>query len=96
MLGCSSDNSLRGYSCNDGCREVKVAGSGTRKVCVHCCSGDECNKKQETYKNTTETGEFANKDTIRPRSGSLDVPSNRKLILLPLLLSIWLVRIMES
>ena len=96
MLGCSSDNSLRGYSCNDGCREVKVAGSGTRKVYVHCCSGDECNKKQETCKNATETFELENKDTIGQRSGSFDVASKRKLILLPLMLSIWLVRSMES
>ena len=78
MLGCSTDNSLRGYSCNDGCREVKVAGSGTRKVCVHCCSGDECNKKQEPFKNATET-----EPTMEPRSGSFDVASNRKLVLLP-------------
>lgn len=61
MLGCSSDDGLRGYSCNDHCRrEVELVGSGVRRVCVRCCTGNECNRvgasKNETEITVMEDG----------------------------------------
>ena len=59
MLGCSSDDSLSGYTCGEGCRrEVKLVGSGTSKVCVRCCTGNECNILRENHSNDTETAAF--------------------------------------
>ncbi|XP_044180657.1 uncharacterized protein LOC114969902 [Acropora millepora] len=63
MLGCSSDHSLRGYTCNDGCkREVNLVGSGTSTVCVRCCTGNKCNGVGgETPKNSTQTVQLKEK-----------------------------------
>ena len=63
MLGCSSDHSLRGYTCSDGCkREVNLVGSGTSTVCVRCCTGNKCNGVGgETPKNSTQTVQLKDK-----------------------------------
>ena len=96
MLGCSSDDSLRGYTCNDGCRrEVKLVGSGTRNVCVRCCTGNECNKLGEPSKNETETAAFGDRgarESTAQGNGAFEVISNKKLVAISLMLTLWLFK----
>lgn len=54
--GCTNDALFSGYSCWNDCRHsVRVAGSDTKsRVCLHCCTGDNCNKDfNVTRMNTT-------------------------------------------
>jgi len=95
MLGCSSDDSLRGYTCNDGCRtEVTLVGSGTRNVCVRCCTGNECNKVGEAYKNETETAAFEDRehDSVVQRSGSHNVSGCKNLVAMSLMWILWFLK----
>ena len=89
MFGCSSDDSLRGYTCGDGCqREVKLVGSGTRKVCVRCCTANECNTLRESNSNDTETAAFrghAHNSTVQ-ENGSSHVKSNKNLMVILLMM----------
>ena len=85
MFGCSSDDSLRGYTCNDGCqREVDLVGSGTSTVCVRCCIGNECNGiGGETPKNSTQTTEEKHKvDNPVQISGVLPLKRNANLTII--------------
>lgn len=93
MLGCSSDHALRGYTCDAGCRrEVKLVGSGTRKVCVRCCTGDECNRVVKTPKNQTEPAPFdgGQKHDSAPKNGSLHIRNNDNLTVILLIITLWL------
>lgn len=98
MLGCSSDDGLRGYSCHDGCRrEVELVGSGKRRVCVRCCTGHECNKVGGTKNNETETAAIGNDahDTKLSEkietNGVSGVTRDKQLLLISLLSTFWLV-----
>ena len=100
MLGCSSDDGLRGYSCHDGClREVELVGSGKRRVCVRCCTGNECNKVGGGAKdNETETAVIENGAHDTKLSEKLEtngvsgVASNKQLLVISLLSTVWLLR----
>lgn len=92
MLGCSSDDGLRGYSCHDGCRrEVELVGSGKRRVCVRCCTGHECNKVGGAKTNETEAAVMENgaHDTkLSEKSGTngvSGVTSEKQLLVISLL-----------
>ena len=99
MLGCSSDDRLRGYSCQDGClREVELVGSGKRRVCVRCCTGHECNKVGGAKDNETETAVIENDAHDTKLSEKLEtngvsgVTSNEQLLVISLLSTGWLLR----
>ena len=99
MLGCSSDDGLRGYTCQDGCRrEVELVGSGKRRVCVRCCTGHECNKAGGAKDNQTETAVVENgahdtklSEKLETNGGS-GVTSNKQLLVISLLSTLWLIR----
>ena len=99
MLGCSSDDGLRGYSCQDGCRrEVELVGSGKRRVCVRCCTGNECNKIGGAKDNDTETAvvEAGARDSVGTEletSGGSGVRlHDNQLVMISLFWTIWLLK----
>lgn len=100
MLGCSSDDGLRGYSCNDGCRrEVELVGSGKRRVCVRCCTGNECNKMGGAKDNETETAVIGAgardslSDTVELKtSGGSGVTSDKRFVMISLFWTLWLLK----
>ncbi|KAL9965389.1 hypothetical protein ACROYT_G029184 [Oculina patagonica] len=96
MLGCSSDDGLRGYSCKDGCRrEVELVGSGKRRVCVRCCTGNECNKIGGAKDNETETAVIGAgaRDTVElEASGVSEVTSDKRFVMISLFWTLWLLR----
>lgn len=103
MLGCSSDDGLRGYSCHDGCRrEVEIVGSGKRRVCVRCCTGHECNKVGGAKDNETETaviGKGAHDTKLSEKletNGFSRVTSDKQLLVISLLSTLWLFRNREN
>lgn len=93
MLGCSSDDGLRGYSCNDQCRrEVELVGSGKRRVCVRCCTGNECNKIGATT-NETETavvGDGAHDTKLSETNEGSGDKSDKRLVAIGLIAVLWL------
>jgi len=103
MLGCSSDDGLRGYSCHDGCRrEVEIVGSGKRRVCVRCCTGHECNKVGGAKDNETETAVIGKGTHDTKLSEKLEtngfsrVTSDKQLLVISLLSTLWLFRSREN
>ena len=99
MLGCSSDDGLRGYTCSDGCqREVELVGSGKRRVCVRCCTGNECNKVGGGKDNETAVVEAGARDKmsdtveLRTSGGSQVTMKNEYLVMILLFCTLWLFK----
>ena len=104
-LGCTSDSSFRGYLCNDGCRqEVEVVGSGKRNLCVHCCSGQGCNKIGRLQKggkgnSTMITGNLAhklNRSETEQTGGNLGAGSDLRMPLVICVTSMFLSLFLHS
>ncbi|KAJ7333039.1 hypothetical protein OS493_018208 [Desmophyllum pertusum] len=101
MLGCSSDDGLQGYSCNDGCRrEVELVGSGKRRVCVRCCTGNECNKREGAQDNDTVTAVIGDgaRDTkvsktveLETNGGSV-ITNDTRLVAISFIATLWLFK----
>ena len=70
---------------------MKLVGSGTRKVCVRCCTGNECNTLRENHSNDTETAAFrghARNSTVQ-ENGSSQVKSNKNLTVILLMMTLF-------
>ncbi|XP_068732538.1 uncharacterized protein [Montipora capricornis] len=93
MLGCSSDDSLRGYTCSDGCRrEVQLVGTGTSNVCVQCCAEDDCNRiKKQPSKNSTQTAtiEADNTNDSVQENGAIRINRNANLTVISVIFALW-------
>ena len=99
ILGCSSDGGMRGYTCSDGCRqEVELVGSGKRRVCVRCCTGNECNKIGGGTDNETAVVEAGARDKmsdtveLQTSGGSGVTMKNEYLVMIVFFWTVWLFK----